>query len=722
MSEPLTDKDFATAGEEAENAVSYGDGDFKEKLTDWDNEPTIGDLKTDLTEVTNHHDSHVKKVDEWLDNLYIRGKAKPQKRKGYSEIQPKLIRKQAEWRYAALSEPFLATNDLFTASPVTWEDKKSAEQNQLILNTQFRRDIPKTRFFDEYVRTAVNEGTVVLRTGWDYMEETVLENVPVNIDFQPSSHPDDIELIQEVATMAQTDPIRFDLEIPPELKQALQLSIENEDIIVPVILETEEQEVTKVITNRPTVEVVHYDDIMIDPTCRGDIEKAKFAIYRFRTSLADLKKEGIYSNLDFIREDSTTIFAMPDDSVTEEENNFTFHDKPRKQFYAHEYWGFWDIEGTGELQPIVATFVGDTIIRMDLNPFPDKKLPFIIIPYLPIKDSVYGEPDGILIEDNQKISGAVTRGMVDLMGRSANAQIGYRKDAFDPINKRKFDRGEDYEFNPQIDPRTGFYMHQFPEIPQSAQFMLQLQNIEAESLTGVKAFSGGLSGDSLGETSATGVRGVLDAASKRELGILRRLADGIIQVGHKFIAMNAEFLSEEEVIRITNSEFIKIRRDDLSGRVDLKLNITTAEEDNQKAQELAFMLQTMGNTMPREFSQMILADIAKLRKMPDLSKKIEEFQPQPDPVQQQIQQLEMEKLQAEIAKLQSEAYENQAEAQLDLAKAGQAQSEADLKDLDFLEQQQGITHARERDKITSQAEAQAKKSIVESALPKQGAK
>ena len=35
--------------------------------------------------------------------------------------------------------------------------------------------------------------------------------------------------------------------------------------------------------------------------------------------------------------------------------------------------------------------------------------------------------------------------------------------------------------------------------------------------------------------------------------------------------------------------------------------------------------------MPPEMSQMILADIAKLRKMPDLAKRIEEYQPQPDP-------------------------------------------------------------------------------------------
>ena len=81
----------------------------------------------------------------------------------------------------------------------------------------------------------------------------------------------------------------------------------------------------------------------------------------------------------------------------------------------------------------------------------------------------------------------------------------------------------------------------------------------------------------------------------------------------------AEFLEDEEIVRITNEEFVAINRNDLGGKYDIKLNISTAEADEQKGSELAFMLQTMGNTMPPEMSQMILADIAKLRKMPDLA-------------------------------------------------------------------------------------------------------
>jgi hypothetical protein len=337
------------------------------------------------------------------------------------------------------------------------------------------------------------------------------------------------------------------------------------------------------------------------------------------------------------------------------------------------------------------------------------------VPYLPVRKSIYGEPDGVLIEDNQKVIGAVTRGMIDIMGKSANGQTGMRKDMLDATNRRKYEKGLDYEFNQNVDPRQGIHMHTYPEIPQSAQFMLQLQNMEAESLTGVKAFSGGLSGDSLGAT-ATGIRGALDAASKREMGILRRLAAGIVKIGRKFIAMNAVFLDEEEVIRVTNEEFVPIRRDDLAGNFDLKLSISTAEEDNAKAQELAFMLQTMGNNMDAEMSKMILSDIARLRKMPGLAKRIEEYQPQPDPLEQKRRELELALLEAQIENERAHAMERQSGAMLDQTKAGNVQSDTDLKNLDFVEQEAGVKQERDLQKQRAQAEGNMRLELLKSQL------
>ena len=334
---------------------------------------------------------------------------------------------------------------------------------------------------------------------------------------------------------------------------------------------------------------------------------------------------------------------------------------------------------------------------------------------MPVRKAVYGEPDGALLEENQKIGGAVTRGMLDIMGRSAAGQTGIRKDALDVTNQRKFDSGMDYLFNAHVDPNTAFHTNVYPEIPASAMNILMLQNNEAEALTGVKAFHGGISGEGLGK-SATAARSALDAASKRELGILRRLAKGIVDIGRKVTAMNGEFLSEEEIVRVTNDEFVEIKRDDLQGDIDIRLLISTAESDNAKAEELAFMLQTTGpNSDPGEV-RMIRAEIARLRKMPELAKRIEEYEPQPDPLQQQIQMLEIEKLKAEIQKINSEAAENMAEAGLDEAKTRNEHSAADQSDLNFVEQESGVTHGREVETNQAQADANLEKSIVEHAL------
>jgi hypothetical protein len=667
------------------------------ELTQWKNAPTLANLKLDLMDARTTHDAQKTQIGLWLDNLNITGKAQISTPKGNSQIVPKLIRKQAEWRYAALSEPFLSTVDVFNVRPVSYEDRDAAKQNEMVLNSQINTQIDKTRFIDEYIRAAVDEGTVIVRVGWDFQEEEYEGTFPV-VEYRVN--PELAPLHQHLDQLQKESPSQYASDVPEEVKQAHELTQQQGQPIEAVITGQQTETRKRTVRNAPTLEVCDYRNVIIDPTCMGDLDKAGFLIYNFESSLSELTKSGKYKNLDKVSVSNNSILGEPDHSATNNTNNFNFNDKPRKKFVVFEYWGYWDIDGTGIVKPIVASWVGDTLIRMEESPFPDKKIPFIIEQYLPVRRSIYGEPDGALLEDNQKIIGAVTRGMIDIMGKSANGQTGVRKDALDITNRRKFDKGQDYEFNVNVDPRQGIYMHTFPEIPNSAQFMLQMQNMEAESLTGVKSFSQGVSGSSLGDVAA-GVRGALDAASKRELGILRRLSSGIVKIGRKLISMNSEFLSDVEVIRITNEEFVKVRRDDLAGNFDLTLSISTAEEDQNKAQELAFMLQTMGNNMDPSLSKMILSDIARLRKMPDLAKKIESFEPQPDPMQQQKVQMEMALLQAQIATEQSKAALNNAQAQLaggkigtEAAKANHLKSGTDLKNLDFIEQESGVKQNR----------------------------
>ena len=678
-------------------------------MTNWKNPPSLEELKADLLEAKPMHDAQVTQISEWLDNLHVRGKAKIKTGKNNSKIVPKLIRKQAEWRYPALSEPFLSTEDLFNVRPVTWEDRDAAQQNQLVLNHQFNTQINKVAFVDKYVRAGVDEGTIIVRLGWEFEEEDYEAQEPV-VQFQVN--PDMLPVHEDLARMQQESPSQYQTDIPDELKQAHELTMENGVPVEPVIMGYQTVTKQRTVYNRPTWEICDYHNVVIDPSCRGDINKARFACYSFESSLSLLKKDKRYKNLEYIDLDGSSVLNTPDHTGPEKAADFNFADKARKKFVVQEYWGWWDIDGTGLVKPFVAAWAGGVLIRLEENPFPDKALPFVVVPFLPVKDSTHGEPDGALLEDNQKIIGAVVRGMIDIMGKSANGQTGIRKDALDVTNRRRFDAGLDYEFNPNVDPRQGIYMHTYPEIPQSAQFMLSLQNMEAESLTGVKAFSQGVSGASLGDVAA-GVRGALDASSKRELAILRRLSQGMIEIGRKTMAMNAEFLSDVEVVRITNDEFVAVRRDDLPGNFDLRLSISTAEEDNNKAQELAFMLQTMGNNMDPEMSKMILADIARLRKMPDLAKKIEQYSPQPDPLLQEKARLEVELLKRQIATEEAKAMQFQASAQLDSAKSGteqvkqgNLQSDTDLKNLEFIEQESGVHQERELQKQQMQSNNQ----------------
>lgn len=699
-----------------QSMMEVKDTESSEKLTDWEQEPDIMDLQSDLEVAKPSRDLRVEKVRKWIDLRNVEGRYKPKKTRGRSSVQPKLIRRQNEWRYAALSEPFLSSKNMYQLEPTTWEDVEKAAQNQLVINNQFRTKLKRRAFIDEVVRTFVDEGSAIIQVGWKRETRMVLVEKPIYGYFElTENNPADQQNAEMLAAALELRAKNYNeyLNLDEVLQASVEYTMENRVPVIAEVIGTEMVEEEEIIYNQPTLDIINYQNFYLDPGAQGDIEKAKFAVVSFETSHADLKKDGRYKNLDKIMW-SNHAPLYDTDHDTSNDRTTTFKDDLRKPVIAYQYWGWRDVDGSGELKPILATWIGSTIIRMEENPFPDRKLPIVVIPYMPLKKSVDGEPDAELLEDQQGIIGGMTRGIVDLLGRSANGQTGFAKGMLDTVNRRRYEAGQDYEFNPNSDPRTGVHTHKYPEIPNSALTMVNWMNQEAEALTGVKSFSGGLSGEAYGDV-ARGIRGMLDAASKREMAILRRLADGMIEIGKKIIAMNAVFLSEEETIRITNDEFVTVRRDELAGEFDVIVDISTAEVEDSQAQDLAFILQTVGPNMDLSIQKLIMAKFAKLKRMPDLEKKIEEFEPQPDPMVQQMQQLELQKLQLEIQEIQSKIALNQ-------AKARETASNADLKDLDFLEQETGTEHARNVDKIKAQAESNADLEITKGLLNQGGEK
>ena len=632
----------------------------------------LKNLKADMKEAERLQREWFIKREEW--SSQTKGAPYGNEVDGKSKIVSKDIKKQLEWMLPSITDPFLSTADVIKCNPVTYEDSKAARQNELLLNTQFCRKFNRYNFIMKATKVLVTEGSVVIQTGWDYEEEEVEAEV-------------------EVISVDENGMEFVDTEISMQ---------------------------TNVIRNQPTAVVCRNEDIFIDPTCMDDMEKCQFVIHRYESSLNALKQDGRYENLDKVEAAQYNLTNDPQ-YLREDQSYFEFKDKPRKKFVVHEYWGNYDIDGDGIAEPIVCAWVGNTLIRLESNPYPDKKPPFVIVPFSAVPFHMFGEALAETIGDNQKIKTAITRGMVDNMAKSNNAVVATRKGALDPVNRKKFLKGENFEFN---GTPGDFWQGSYNQLPSSAFDMLNLQNNEIESQTGVKSFSGGISGNALGST-ATGARGALDATATRRLNLVRNMSENMIKpIMRKWMAYNAEFLEEEEVIRITNDEYVPIRRDDLAGKIDIDISISTSEDNAAKSQELSFLLQTVGPSEDPSIRREIMAQIMDLMRMPEQAKKIRDYQPPVDPVQQKMQELQIAKLEAEIEKIKADAanklassVENEADrdeklaqAELKRAQARKLMSEADNLDLDFLKKDEMVDEqtANERDQMQYDRKMQEK--------------
>ncbi len=605
-------------------------------------------FKEDLRAADSTRLEMVDQVETWK-NQY-NGEPYGNEEKGKSELVSRDIKRQDEWQHASVKDPFVSDRDIIKCFPITFEDRKAAEQNQLVLNYQFTRQFNRYKFMTDVIKLYYSEGTVVVKTSWAYEDE----------------------------------------------KEEVQMPIMAMDMLEqPIQVGTKLVEQTKVLLNRPDAEICRLDDIYMDPTAMGCVDKAQFFIHRYETDISTLRRADKYKNLSKLaknlrREDDA-------DFDPEDESEFIFQDLARKKIIAYEYWGNFDINNDGVAEPIVCTWVNDTIIQLQENPLPDKEIPFLVLANNSIPFHLYGEANAELVGDNQKISTAIKRGIMDNMANSNNAQKGIHTGSMDALNKKRFLNGKNFEFN----GATGdFYEGSYNPIPGSVFSVLELVNNETESMLGVKSFSGGIQGASLGNT-ARAAGGVLDAVSVRRLDIVRNIAENLIKpLCRKWMVYNSEFLRPQEIIRITNTEFVEIKRDDLKGQIDIDIEVSTAEDNAAKADELSFMMQTGQQTLNPGVLKIIQAKIFRLKKMPDLAKQIEEYQPKPDPYIEEMKRWELEKLKAEVFERRSRTVENEtdvyakkAKAGLDEAKTQQIGSDTDLKDLDFTRKADGTEFA-----------------------------
>ncbi len=692
-------------------------------LTNWANEPLQADLQKDYDAAQSAHSMFVARLETYRENM--EGGKVIKARPGKSTVRPLLIRKQAEWKYPALAEPFLNTQDMFQIKPRTGEDSEAAKQNMVMLNYYWATKINKVNLIDNIIKTVVDEGTVIVKTGW-HSEEELIE---VEKEQPRYAGPEEsVQLLQQAVQSGEM-----------QMEQAQAMMQTGEPMQIGVDKITVEE--NKLVENHPTYEVCSSENVIVDPTCDGNILDAQFIIHEYELDLNTLKREelktnedgstsGTYKNLKYIDFDADN--ELYDEYTSAEKSSFIFSDKARKKVKVLEYWGYWDIDGNDTTTAIVATWIGDVMVRLEENPFPHKRLPFSAAVYMPRKKEFHGEPDGELLRENQESIGKMTRAAHDITATQAIGQRLVNEQLFSsPSQWDAWKKGNDARFRADMDPKKDIHKENVEPVSNSVFQMIEMQNSDAESLTATKSFSQGVSGQALG-ASATGIRSALDATSKRELSILRRLSTQLFQDMAAQTVVNIQaYAKEEEVIRITDSEFVTVRRQDLQGEFDLKIEVSTPEKDNEQAEQLMKLMQTNQANMNIEFQKMMYSKLMNLWKHPDLAEQIETFDPQPDPAEEQMKQMQMQnmeleqqKLKMEIAALAKNVEESDsriaermsrvtengvdvrnknAQASLREAQAMKMQSETDVIDQGFLASRdydsEGAKHGRELEKL-----------------------
>ncbi len=596
------------------------------KLTDWCNEPSFKDLYQDYVAAEPSHSAYVAELEEIRINM---DGGKPiLARTGKSTHRPLVIRKNAEWRYPMLSEPLLNTDDMFMIQPRTAEDKDSAQQNETLLNYYWSTQVPKVEIVDEASRTYVDEGTVIIKTGWMSEEE----DIEVEEDFPVYASPEEsLMFMQQAVAEGSMSPEQADQMISSG--SGWQTGVETR-------LVTE----SRMVANGPTYEVCQNENIILDPTANGVKANLKFLIHEYETDLSTLLdqeytseyvrgengeevevSDGIYHNLDKIDldADESTTYA---DRFTRTQDDFKFEDDARKQLVAYEYWGEWDIHGDGTTEAIVATWVGKVLIRLELNPFPHKEIPFSIAAYMPKRGELRGQPDGQLLLENQDMIGKMMRAANDITTTKAIGQKLVNEQLFS--NSSEWDAymaGNDARFQSNMDPKQAIYQANVEKIDPSLFQMIDIYTQDAAQMTGTRGGSGGSSG--VYENQAS-VRSSMDATSKRELGILRRLTvQCFTDMGRKTVSNQQVYASQEEVLRITDEEFVVVRREDLLGEFDLTIDVSTPELEAEKADKLMKMMQTNQANMDPGLQKIFYTDLLRLWKMPEAEKAVENFEP-----------------------------------------------------------------------------------------------
>jgi len=601
------------------------------------NEKAFKDIKNDYSQAKKAKKEIDILIAAWNDAYYGKKKATDNKT---SQLVMKEIAKHIEWVKPAITEPFTESSNPIRLSITN--GKASSRVIEKYCNYQFVNEFDRNTFMTQLADVMLREGTVWVKDGWRFKSK------------------------KTVSTMSADDILASGIE---------PYSIENaEDGMFKVTT-------SKTALNVPTAEVMRNEFVFPDPSARTDDEIRFVIIKKFQT-MSDLKELGTISEEKLSKietamnerdKNGSTLSTTRDD----EDKNYGYDsefktlDKPRQKVAVLEYWGFYDLDGDGIAEPIVASWTEDgTELSIEENPYPVQKIPFNRAVFSARAFSLWGNSLAFLLEDNQIIKSGIMRGIMNNISLSNNGVKFIQRGSIDYINMKRLRNGEKYIITDKA-PSEAMQDGNFNVLPAVVFNVMDKIDSETSQLSGVTpngnapALNGGQSSDDDGSP--------LTMSQQRMSAIVRNISNLLCKVMSSWVSNARRFLDNEQIEALfTDSEQVDYDVFERNANVKIKVKVGTGADKLAKLREINLLLQqskVLGELAPKDSYSTLVAEMYELFDMYDEANKLRDYKAEPTEQQQQMMQMEMVLKQIEIEEAKLRLQEIQSKIMLNQANA-----------------------------------------------------
>jgi len=544
-----------------------------------------------------------------------------------SGIVMKEIAKHIEWQKPNITEAFLSGS-----SPIQLDGFRDSAKIVIIekwINQTFTQEFDRGVLVDQATDVMLREGTVWIQSLWKTKTEKRVRTF-------------------ENMTMEE---LMLNAEEPSEIEQ-------NPDGTFNV-------EYTEMILaeNMPDAIILRNEHVMPDPGARTEDEMRFLIIEKMLTipelrdiPIIDSKKIDILEDMITSEDNEETNLGQERDADARMygfDDAYEPNDVLRKRIKIIEYWGYYDIEGKKEPEPILAYFSKKHNVDLGIgkNPLPHKEIPVDRSVYSSRPFSLWGNALAFFLEDNQRVKNGIVRGILDNMSLANNNQKFVLRGALDYVNFKRMNNGERHIV---INKPNAIEDGSYNTIPNSVFDTLQMFAKESQDLAGGNSAGPALNSGTLNKNSEQ----QMTMSQKKMSAIVRNMSNLLRKVMTKWIRMAELFLEDEQILALfdgDNPADINVFQN--SSKLRVKVNVGTETNRNMQLQQYNMLMQqskVLEGQLPPGAMSGLVAEMYELFDMHAEASAVRNYKPEPSPEEKAAQQLQLQNAQLENAKLQME--------------------------------------------------------------------